>query len=323
MATNQSGAMKTLLVVTAAFGAQNHSDSAPVDTAAKIYDAPRFGTEQPVPILSVERLPAKKHRPCMSFIGASACGIEWDEWMMVDALVRPEDAVIEFGARFGTTSCRLASATRNSGRVVSVDPDRNILRYLLPNRQKHRCSFTILSGTVSDVPLGMQVHTNYGSRASPVSTKGGRVAGNIAFRAMEERIGAKFNVALIDCEGCIAHVADAPGDLLGQVGLVLIEEDHSCPNCTRDSREDSLGRVGYAYWHRQLWQRGFENIWHSRDTFNRKLEWSSNLVHTAWRRPSVAAVVDECQAHAARTGRDKTEIDCLPLLRRGEARRSR
>jgi len=59
--------------------------------------------------------------------GFGICGIELDEWIMVDALVTPKHSVIEFGARFGTTSCRLARATRNSGArqrgATLPDPD--------------------------------------------------------------------------------------------------------------------------------------------------------------------------------------------------------
>ena len=196
----------------------------------QFHDAVSFGVLQPLPIESVERLgPSGKFASCTSFAGANSCGIEWDEWMMVDALVRPDDIVIEFGARYGTTSCRLASATRNSGRVVAVDPDRTVLRDLRSNLQKHRCSVAVLSGTVSDVPLALNTprggRTHYGT-TSRVAAPGAGAVGNMAFGALEASIGGQFTVALIDCEGCISHVAAAPGDLFGQVSLVLMEEVH-------------------------------------------------------------------------------------------------
>ena len=68
-----------------------------------------------------ERLPPNAVS-CGSFGGAGQCGIEQDEWVAVEALVPPDATVLEFGARYGTTSCWLAHATRNSGRVVAVEP---------------------------------------------------------------------------------------------------------------------------------------------------------------------------------------------------------
>ena len=61
---------------------------------------------------------------CKTFVGANPCGIEGDMWTMVHALLSPANTVLELGARYGTTSCAIAVATNNSGRVVSVEPHR-------------------------------------------------------------------------------------------------------------------------------------------------------------------------------------------------------
>ena len=77
---------------------------------------------------------------CRSFRGPAAygrtgtwCFIEWNEWLMVSTLVTPAHTIMELGARYGTTSCMLAAATNNSGRVVSVDIDARIHPALLAN----------------------------------------------------------------------------------------------------------------------------------------------------------------------------------------------
>ena len=291
---------------------------------AEVYNSPVFDGA-PLRIESVEpQLPSRKADPCVSFEGAFLCGIEWDEWMMVDALVQKEDAVIEFGGRYGTTSCRLAWATRNSGRVVTVEPDRRVLHQLLRNRQAHNCSFTVVSGTVSDVPLAMPTGTlragsGYGENTR-LARRNDPLVGNVEFGSLQQVIGAKFTVALIDCEGCIAHVAQAPGDLFASVSLILIEEDQAAAD------DKSSGRLGtgvnnrsglvyyHRYWHSQLRALGFENVWFARDTFGAK--WSRDLRHSAWRHPRAGIpIVDECRAHVARTGRLASEISCLPLIR--------
>ncbi len=83
--------------------------------------------------------------------------------------MRPDDAVLEFGGRFGTTSCRLARATRNSGRVVSVEPDPTVLRPLLRNLFQHKCSVNVVAGTVSSVGLTIQAGRSYSSSTRPVA----------------------------------------------------------------------------------------------------------------------------------------------------------
>ena len=57
---------------------------------------------------------------------------------------------------------------------------------------------------------------------------------NFDFREIEKRVGSIFNVALIDCEGCIKHIA-ATG-ILDQVHLIL---------CSRQTgRNSSTTRSG-------------------------------------------------------------------------------
>lgn len=101
----------------------------------------------------------RNYAPCTTFRGATHCAMEWDIWVIVRALVTPAHAVIEYGARYGTSSCVLAEATANSGRVVSVEPDTSAHADLLHNRQAHRCNFHIVLGTVAAHPLA---HTGHG-----------------------------------------------------------------------------------------------------------------------------------------------------------------
>ena len=82
-------------------------------------------------------------KACRTFAGAFFCGMEWDEWQLVNALVTPDDTVLELGARFGTTSCVLSKRTGNAGRVVAVEPDRSVHSKLIRNRDSHNCSFHI------------------------------------------------------------------------------------------------------------------------------------------------------------------------------------
>jgi len=211
--------------------------------------------------------------------GFGICGIELDEWIMVDALVTPKHSVIEFGARFGTTSCRLARATRNSGRVVAVEPDKEAQPYLIQTREANRCNFHAAYGIISDhkqylLPgsSGYNTLTIDADKVPKAEQKAMVEVPSINFHDIEARIGAKFDAVLIDCEGCIEAVYKT--GLLGQVRLVLIEQDGG----------SSL--VHYGEWSKKLRALGFERVWLAHDTFApQHASWSAQLLHSAWAKP--------------------------------------
>ena len=211
--------------------------------------------------------------------GFGLCGIEVDEWIMVDALVTPMHSVIEFGARFGTTSCRLASATGNSGRVVAVEPDKAAQPYLIQTREANRCNFHAAFGIISDhkqylLPgsSGYNTLTIDADKVPKAEQKAMVEVPSINFHDIEARIGAKFDAVLIDCEGCIEAVYKT--GLLGQARLVLIEHD------------GGSSPVHYGEWSKKLRALGFERVWLAHDTFAPQHAWSAQMLHSAWAKPN-------------------------------------
>ncbi len=87
-----------------------------------------------------------------SFIGAY-CPIEKVEHDLVREFIRETDSVLETGARYGTTSCEIAFKQKNSGLLVSVEPDSSVWPSLHSNRQSHNCNFHLLQGVVSNRPM--------------------------------------------------------------------------------------------------------------------------------------------------------------------------
>ena len=184
--------------------------------------------------------------PCKTFVGASFCGIEQDMWTMVRALINPSHTVLELGARYGTTSCVLAEATNNSGKVVSVEPDPQVHAALRDNRQTHSCNFAILRGTAGVRPqvlaatyAGSTDKKQYEVRtrdAEPSDAAASHLP-RLDFVALERLTGLGFTALVVDCEGCLAGVlTDA---LLRRehprLELLLLEQDvHK--------------RVNYAEW---------------------------------------------------------------------------
>ena len=185
-----------------------------------------------------------------------------------------------------------------------VEPDRLALPYLLANRQTHRCNFHVVQGVVGTRTLTFRsVATSatwdgYSGVALPLATslreqyrarkRGDADVTTVAFREIEQRIGVRFDVALIDCEGCISTALSPP--LARQLKMILWEEDGSSP-------------VENRRWYARLVKYGFELLWRMFDTFDPDAEWSRKQVHSVWVRPErVGRRLPTCHEYAAKNG---------------------
>jgi len=220
---------------------------------------------------------------CLNF-SSPDCTLEWDEWNLARAFVTPADTVIEFGARYGLTSCALADAMNNSGRLVSVEPDSRAFGALLRNRQANRCNFHAMLGTVHDEPLalGHLSRFHYDQKTRLAHGRSDALP-TLSFREVEAKIGSKFTCALIDCEGCIRLVW-ATG-LIHQLRLVMLEED-------------ILGREYSKVWHPRLRVAGFVRVWNAIDHRNPR---TGN--HSAWVKSSILGSLKYVSCSEYRTKR--------------------
>ena len=277
---------------------------------AAFHPAPAFSGPIGAPP-EVEGAGFRIKRACRTFDGAFFCGMEWDEWNLVRALVRPNNVVLELGGRFGTTSCVLSQATGNRGNVVAVEPDPKAHRQLLRNRDRHNCSFHVFGGTVGDAPIAISPRFGHYATQTKLATAGERVLPHVSAAALEQRIGKQFDTLLIDCEGCIesffARAESGDRDLhgnrrlLSQLKLILIEEDAPV-------------QVDYRRWHARLRRHGFERVWRTRDTFDPKAAWSRNISHSAWRRGGLGEGDDRlpsCFEYATSAHLSRRWLDCL------------
>lgn len=269
---------------------------------------------------------------CLGWAGSPCgcqCAIEFDEWLTVDALVKTDDVVIEWGARYGTTSCRLAQATNNSGNVFSVEPDVRAYNNLIKNRQHHHCNFHIIQGVVSDGPLAMGtslgLNAGYSQRTVSSASEHSLMRPNHKLSDLETIANRKVNVALIDCEGCIKHCLSIPG-ILEQLDLILLEEDMSVQEMANTTKRDKNELVNYDKdWYSRFQNAGFRQIWRSHGTAGYRHSgpsgaWPNPQLHSAWAKSSrlVHGHVNACRHHARTTGLPKHLLNCahIPKIRR-------
>merc|ERR1711957_1134507 len=80
------------------------------------------------------------------------CQIEFPEHVLVRDWIPNSAAVMEFGARYGTTTCELAKKVGNSGRVIAVEPAITAWNDLEANLLAHHCHAHVVRGVVGKRP---------------------------------------------------------------------------------------------------------------------------------------------------------------------------
>ncbi len=80
-----------------------------------------------------------------------------------------------------------------------MEPDASVHGYLLKNRHEHSCNYHAVLGVVSTEPMFMGNKAHY----AQMTKTGGNGSGlpSIDVPEIENVIGSRINVALIDCEG--------------------------------------------------------------------------------------------------------------------------
>lgn len=139
------------------------------------------------------------------------------EHALVQQFIHPNDAVLELGARFGTTSCMISYQLRNSGKLISVEPDQSVWNLIDENRRRHRCNFWLLRGVVgysAAITVSAAGAAGGGSmyatrtRNVPQTAKDINKLGyrSYTFAQIQNETGIAITALLIDCEGCIEQL---------------------------------------------------------------------------------------------------------------------
>ena len=167
------------------------------------------------------------------------CAIEKPEWALVRKWIDPDATVLEFGCRFGSTTCEIANKTRNQGRVTCVEPDTVVHDDLLQNLNENHCKATVLTGVVG--PKSMD--TIYGEYASRTveSNDPAKKKNSLTFHKLESETGLRYDTLLIDCEGCLPQIIGEIKHPIvsGQIKLVLFEADRPKIHGRRENLTES------------------------------------------------------------------------------------
>ena len=167
------------------------------------------------------------------------CRNEFPEHRMANLIPHQSSGVLEFGGRYGTTTCAIARKLHNAKdedgkplprtRTVTVEPDRSVFPSLRQNLRKHHCPAMIFSGVMSSTgPVYFKEGDGYASRSSLNQSAGKYSVPLMDFRRIADRANLVFDTLLLDCEGCLPSVLqeiEKYPDLEKEIRLILLEAD--------------------------------------------------------------------------------------------------
>ena len=181
--------------------------------------------------------------------------VEVQEQRMAAQYIRPDDTVLELGARYGSVSCIINAILTHKHRQVSVEPDDRVWAALEANRDHNGCGFHILKGVISSKKWALTNLDNadgYGTTAVPREDS---QIPSFDAREIQATHGITFDVLVADCEGFLETFYDENRLLFDQLRLVIFEADYDW-QCNYSKIRDALRARGL----REL-EGGFYNVW--------------------------------------------------------------
>jgi FkbM family methyltransferase len=173
---------------------------------------------------------------------------ERDEQDHARYAIRPDSVVLELGARYGVVSCVINKILNNPKNQVSVEPDPRVWDILEKNRDTNGCTFEIVRGLISKVPVRLSFDLMPSGLATKAVPSGGHInAETFTLEEIQAKYGLKFDTLVADCEGGLGPFFEENPWMYDQLRTVLYEAD--CPEA-----------CDYGLIQRNLQSHGFQNV---------------------------------------------------------------
>jgi FkbM family methyltransferase len=184
--------------------------------------------------------------------------------------ITENDVVLELGARYGTVSCEINKKLKNKKAHVAVEPDDDVIDSLIKNRDVNNCEFHILHGVISNSPLKLfkirkeleldpAVRNEKDYSASTVERNDINLEGvnskTYTLKEVTEMFDLKFNVLVVDCEGCLEKFYNENKDFFRDLRMITYEKDQA-DVCDYNVIEKALLEYGFI---KQV--EGFHEVW--------------------------------------------------------------
>jgi len=148
--------------------------------------------------------------------------IELTEQLIALKYIKPDDVVLELGARYGTVSCIVNKLLNNKNNQISVEPDKNVWNALDKNLSDNKCNTNVVKGFISKQSLSLEENGYGGMQKSDSNSN----TPNYTLDEIKQKYNiSKFTVLIVDCEGCMESFLNDNPELLSTLRLVTFEED--------------------------------------------------------------------------------------------------
>ena len=140
---------------------------------------------------------------------------ESTEINQVKQYIKPNDRVLELGARWGGVAVTTNKILKDKDQHYVVECDSSVWDTLEFNRLNNNCSFNIIQGVISKKPLSIK---SSGLSTYTVQDEQGDIP-NFPLPLVD------FNVLIADCEGFIETFYDENKEFFKGLRLILLEKD--------------------------------------------------------------------------------------------------
>ena len=161
---------------------------------------------------------------------------EYTEQEMAIKYIKPDDIVLELGARYGSVTCIISKILNNPNNLVAVEPDPNVWTVLENNLLKNNCKANIHKGFISNKKLSLSA-SGY---ASTSIVDNNSTIPSLTLQEIKNKYKINdFNTLIVDCEGCFESFLDENPSILNTLTKIMYEKDYP-DKCNYDKIEKLL-----------------------------------------------------------------------------------
>lgn len=146
--------------------------------------------------------------------------IESTEQRLSEKHIKPEDVVLELGARYGTVSCLVNRIINDKKNHYVVEPDNLVWNALEDNMEINECKFNIIKGVISSKDNKYKLEGSGYAKTSVIDNTYG-----VSQIETYEIPDAPFNTLIADCEGYLETFYNENKDFFKKINKIIMECD--------------------------------------------------------------------------------------------------
>lgn len=149
------------------------------------------------------------------------------EQYLISKWVKPDDVVLEIGARYGIASFTIQQMIANKGNHVIVEPDPKIKSALKTNKKTFKLKFKSCFKVIAnknqyfyDIPSN-----GFANYTTTKEEEGAIKIPRISTKSFFAKYNLPFNVIVVDCEGCFCDFFKENEKFVLNLDMIIIEVD--------------------------------------------------------------------------------------------------